>query len=54
MKKFVNSVKKVFDAIAAIIVGIGILSVVIAWIVSFISITYGLALWSTQWLASLI
>ena len=49
-----KKIKEVFNGIVAIIAGCGLLAVILAWIVSFISITFGLAIWSTNWLWSLI
>jgi hypothetical protein len=49
-----NKVKKVFNDIVAIIAACGVLAVAVAWVVSFLSLTFGLAIWSTQWMWGLI
>ena len=49
-----TTVKKWFESIIAIIAGCGVVAVVLAWIVTFISLTFGLAIWSTQWLWGMI
>lgn len=49
-----NKIKKFCDGLIAVIAGCGVLAVIIAWIITFISLTFGLAIWSTQWLWGLI
>ena len=44
-----QKIKDIFNTIIAIIAGCGLVSVILAWLVTFISLTFGLAIWSTQW-----
>jgi hypothetical protein len=49
--------KKIKDFCGYLVAGIagcGILAVIIAWIVTFISLTFGLAIWSANWLWGMI
>lgn len=49
-----SKVKAVFDFIIASIAGIGFIAMILAWLVTIISITFGAAIWSTQWLWGMI
>lgn len=49
-----SKIKKVFNNVIELIAGCGVVCVIFAWIVTILSLTFGLAIWSTQWLWSLI
>lgn len=49
-----NKIKKVFNAILGGIAAIGTVTMALAWVVTFVCITYGLAIWSFQWFMGLI
>jgi hypothetical protein len=49
-----SKVKAVFDFIIASLAGIGCIAMVLAWLVTIISITFGAAIWSTNWLWSML
>lgn len=48
------NIKKVFHKIVETITAIGVLALIAAWVFSFVSITFGLAIWSTQWFIGLL
>ena len=49
-----QKLKDICNGIISIIAGCGVVAVIIVWIVTFISLTFGLAIWSTQWFWGLI
>lgn len=49
-----NKIEKIWNKFIEVIMAIVGVTVAIAWIVTFFSITYGLAIWSTNWFTSLL
>lgn len=49
MKNFISKVKDICNAIIAGVAVTGIIALVISWIVTFITGSLGLAIWTTRW-----
>ncbi len=49
-----NKIKTVFNKALTVIMTIVTITVAFAWVFTFFNITYGLAIWSNQWLMSLL
>lgn len=49
-----KTIKKILEGILTGITAVGAIAVALAWIITFLSVTFGLAIWSSQWFISLI
>ena len=49
-----KTIKKILNGIVTGITAIGGIFIALAWIITFLSVTFGLAIWTTQWFFNLI
>lgn len=49
-----KTIKKICNKFLEVIAGIGAFMFLLAWVVTIVSITYGLAIWSAGWFFSLL
>ena len=49
-----KAIKKILNGIVTGIAAIGGIVIALAWIITFLSVTFGLAIWTNQWFISLI
>lgn len=54
MKKVWNKIGNIFQGVFNVLAAIVGISLVIAWCVSFVYLSYGLAIWAVQWFTGLI
>ena len=48
-----KKIKSALEVIVAVVLAIIIFTVTFSWVFTFLNITYGVAIWSNQWLLSL-
>lgn len=49
-----KTIKKILEEILTGITAVVVIAFALAWIITFVSVTFGLAIWSSQWFISLI
>lgn len=49
-----KTIKKAFDVVLAFIAGLGVAFVILAWLTTFLSVTFGLAIKTFLWFAAML